>query len=154
MSFRSLLGFGLCPSPDLLLPGPESIIRLLVMTEESLLEQQTRDCGRSATSHEKPVPGKGNAHISDFMCNLISRLVTHTFKTNVSLLKLVCGGDENSPQNPNSEVCPLMKHLCQTRFNTEELLSENNNPKNNSIHLIGFVSLDGSMQISMQNTLK
>lgn len=58
VSFRSLLGFGLCPSPDLLLPRPESIIRLVVMTEESLLEHQTRDCGRSAMSHEKPVPGR------------------------------------------------------------------------------------------------
>lgn len=84
VSFRSLLGFGLCPSPDLLLPRPESIIRLVVMTEESLLEHQTRNCGRSAMSHEKPVPGKGNAHISDFMCNLISCLVTHTFKTNAA----------------------------------------------------------------------
>lgn len=42
----------------------------------------------------------------------------------ISLLKLVCGGDENSPQNPNNEVCTLMKHLCQTQLNTEEFLSE------------------------------
>lgn len=44
-----------------------------------------------------------------------------------------------------------MKHLCQTQFNTEELLSETYNPKNNSINLIGFVSMDESMQISIQN---
>lgn len=93
---------------------------------------------------------KGNIHISNFMCNLISCLVTYTFKTNA---------------HPSSFKLDMWKwwelyieskrrglHSSNTfvkRWN--EFLSKNYIFKYNSIHLMGFASIDESSQISMQN---